>query len=87
MANSRFISGVGRTPFEVDKPREILDGLEETLASKITTPSEEDLIDIASESLHPTNFETVSSYNWVYGPGKRLKIIVPGKEMRTTSHH
>lgn len=78
MAGSRFISGIGPTPFKIDAVRELLDGLNPTAHSTIPPPGDEDLAEVAGESVHPTNFETVSSYNWVYGPGKRLKIIVPG---------
>lgn len=79
MANSRFISGIGITPFKCDTPKELFDGLEPALRSTIPTPGDGDLADIASESIHPTDLVVVSSYNWVYGPGKRLKIIVPGE--------
>lgn len=78
MAGSRFASGVGSTYFKIDAVRELLDELCPTVHSIIPAPGDEDLTDVASESVHPTNLETVSSYNWVYGPGKRLKIIVPG---------
>lgn len=78
MAGSRFVSGTGPTPFKIDAVRELFDGLNPTPHSTIPCPGDEDLAEVAGESVHPTNFEAVSSYNWVYGPGKRLKIIVPG---------
>lgn len=81
MANSRFISGIGPTPFEPDTPRELLDGTIGTPTATIAVPtaSDRELAAIDKRDLHPSAFQTISSYNWVYGPGKRLKIIVPGK--------
>ncbi|KAI5841457.1 hypothetical protein DFP73DRAFT_586330 [Morchella snyderi] len=79
MANSRFISGSGATPFEPDTPRTLLEGVT-TLSTTIALPTAADpaLAAIKKKHLHPSAFESISSYNWVYGPGKRLKIIVPG---------
>ncbi|RPB17216.1 hypothetical protein P167DRAFT_121724 [Morchella conica CCBAS932] len=80
MANSRFISGIGPTPFEPDTPRTLLDGTIGAPAATIAVPTESDraLAAINKQDLHPSALQTISSYNWVYGPGKRLKIIVPG---------
>lgn len=64
-------------PFAEDRMRNIGCGIAPKMVYRVNIPSENDISRVPS--IHPTNVETVASYNWVVSAhGDHKRILVPG---------